>query len=115
MFDMSGHKIEITGLRPMNPREEQVLKDEGIDISPYGQVRKCLEKVETYARLIESNELSWQHIRMVVWGEDLAKVPLLVYTDEGLIWANDMLTDEHRMDLSHAAVAINGVIEAENS
>lgn len=109
MFNIAGHKIEICGLHKPSPRDEQVLEAEGLDISDFGYVKKVVERAGEHSITRPSQ------VAMVVWGEDLARVPLLVYNDNGLIWRAPELTDDHADMLDMAARFVNFVLKAENS
>lgn len=87
MFDMSGHSVEFCGARLVGS-DPEILREFGIDP---------------------------EQASMVCWGEDLARIPLLVWDEGGeVIFRNDMLTPEHAALLAGAGVACNRVISEEN-
>lgn len=75
MYDLKGHKIEICGIHGPKPRDEKFLKEEGIDLSDIGQLNA----------FVDGDPLKVEDIAVIVWGEDLARVPLLAFNHKGEI------------------------------
>lgn len=110
MFDIKGHKIEICGVHDRTPPEVKTLEEDEIDISDIGQINECL------AEPGGGGFIPPERFSMIVWGEDLARIPLIIYSDEGdVMYRCEMLTDDHFKALDEAARLVNRVLEEEQA
>jgi hypothetical protein len=104
---MSGHKITICGVHPPMPYERKMLEDYGVDVSDLGLINSALS-------LVAYGTVTADEIAMVVWGEDLARVPLIVYGLDGeVIYRDEVLTEDGYREYDKTARALNRCMQAE--
>lgn len=112
MFDMKGHKIEVRGLQAPRPMQQEVADGGGEDVSDLAEVRRWVSDVKDPA----DSTIQIEDVAAVVWGEDMARIPLIVFAADGdVMFRNPMLTSGHAARLEAAARNMISVIEDEQT
>ena len=111
MIDMRGHKVEVKGIHKPTPEQVQMLKEDGIDLSDIGTINEFTGP---------NNQLTVDEIWMVVWGEDLGRIPLVVFGEGGRVLfemkdPQGIIPDSAFDKFRQAAVLINEAVEIEQT